>query len=132
MSHFGNARLFYECKIIGSGQSDPSEIDKPYRKMLTAMDKSNYYYGLALKNAATNEQRAKIQYLLAKCERNEWYTHQYTDLDQSLDRYDNKGPDFIAWKGFQELKNYSKTQYYKEVLKECGYFSTFIKHQAEP
>jgi hypothetical protein len=87
------------------------------------------YYNLALNAARTDEQRAKCQYLLAKCQRNEWYNRNMF-LNKNYVEYDYNGPDFTAWDGFKALKQYPNTQYYSEVLKECGYFRTYI-HQSK-
>ncbi len=125
ISHFGNGRFFYESKILGSDQSDPSYIDSVFRKMLTGMNVATKYYTLSLQNAATDEQKAKCQYMLAKCQRNQWYfINIYSKGDSPYGRTENL-PDFIAWDGFKALKQYSNTQYYKDVIKECGYFKTY-------
>ena len=123
MSHFGNARVFYESAVIGAGQYDPYSIDTAFRKMLTATNKCTQYYTMALNNAATDEQRAKCQYLLAKCQRNQWYNeHVYNKRDGYTEE---TLVDFNALDGFRALQQYSNTQYYKDVIKECGYFKTY-------
>jgi hypothetical protein len=122
-TEFGNARVFYECKILGADHSTPGSIDTAFRTPLTGMASALKYYALALGAAQTNEQRAKCQYLLAKCQRNEWYNKNVF----SKDEYDYNGPAFIAFDGFIALKQYPNTNYYKEVLKECGYFRTYIQ-----
>ena len=122
MSQYGNARTFYECKIIGSGHSDASYIDSAFRQLLTGMKISAGYYTQALNAASNDEQKAKCQYMLAKCERNEWY-----NFTPSADGH---GPDFLDWKGFATLRSYSSTQYYKDVIRECGYFKTYIRKRA--
>jgi hypothetical protein len=128
LSHYGNARAFYECKILGSGQSDPFIIDSVFRPMLTDMKLATKYYTQALNAAQTGEQKAKCQYMLAKCQRNEWYNHTiYTDQKNQYGSNDTHRPDFIAWDGFKALNQYSNTQYYKDLIKECGYFRTYIK-----
>jgi hypothetical protein len=58
--------------------------------------------------------------MLAKCERNQWYNDEPTDHDYWKNA-------FKAWNGFKTLKQqYANTQFYKEVIKECGYFRTYI------
>ena len=118
MSHYGNARAFYESAVIGSGHSSADYIDSAFRNMLTSMTIAVKCYQQALKAAVGDEQKAKCQYMLAKCERNEWYNSTAGKDNQQL-------PDFLEWKGFTALRQYSSTQYYKEVLKECGYFNTY-------
>lgn len=117
MSYYGNARVFYECKIIGAD----GMMDSVFYPMLFSNASSIKYYSAALKAATTDEQKAKCQYLLAKCQRNEWYNKMPGEM--------RNGVDFKAWDGFAALKQYQSTQYYKEVLKECGYFKTYVnKH----
>ncbi|MEP6749106.1 MAG: hypothetical protein ABJB86_15340 [Bacteroidota bacterium] len=124
ITHFGNARIFYECKIVGESHSDPYFIDSLFRKMLTGTVIATKYYTLALKNTATDEQRAKCQYMLAKCERNQWYNvHVYNKTDGYTEE---KLVDYSALDGFKILKQYAATQYYKDVIKECGYFRTYV------
>ncbi len=124
ITHFGNARFFYENKIIGEGVSSPYYIDSVFRRMLTSMRMATKYYTLALQNAANDEQKAKCQYMLAKCQRNLWYNENiYADEDK---KYSEDGMiNLKALNGFKALKQYANTQYYKEVLKECGYFNTY-------
>ncbi len=124
ITHFGNARAFYECKVIGSDMAEPSSIDTTFRTRLLNMNTAVKYYTMALGAAKTDEQRAKCQYLLAKCQRNAWYAK---NVFSKEDYRDYEGPAFMAWDGFQALKQYSGTNYYKEVLHECGYFRTYVQ-----
>jgi len=122
ITYYGNARTFYECKIYGEGGL--WSMDSAFETALTNMKTAIKYYSLALKAAQNDEQRAKAQYLLAKCQRNEWYNANAHLRDPWLDKNGAK-PDFIAWDGFKALKQYANTKYYNEVLKECGYFKTY-------
>jgi hypothetical protein len=124
ISHYGNGRVFYEGEVLGSGQYSPYAIDKTFMGMLTNNALSVKYYQIALKNATDNEQKAKCQYFMAKCQRNEWYNQTiYNNLENEYS-YDESKPDFIEWQGFKELKKYADTKYFQQVLKECGYFAT--------
>ena len=124
ISHYGNSRVFYENSILGEYQSSPFYIDSIYRPMLIKMDRSVKYYQMALLAAKTDEQKAKAIYLLAKCERNEWYnTHLYYKTEDY-----SSGEDMVDIKAitqFKALQSYSNTSYYKEVIKECGYFRMY-------
>jgi hypothetical protein len=122
-THFGNARAFYEGEILGSGAGTPETIDSAFRAPLTDMSSAIKYYTLAAGAARTDEQRAKCQYLLAKCQRNQWYMHCFNSF---YGYEENTGPAFIAFDGFKGLKQYPNTNYYKEVIRECGYFKTYI------
>ena len=92
--------------------------------MLTGTAFATKYYTLALKNTVTDEQRAKCQYMLAKCQRNQWYNE---NVYNKSDGYtEEKLIDYNALDGFKILKQYAATQYYKDVIKECGYFKTYV------
>ena len=85
------------------------------------------YYQKALAFAKTSEQKAKCHYMIAKCERNEYYNNYYIQGNVKMSPWPSSEINFIAWEGFKTLKSkYSKTQYYQEVIKECGYFKTYV------
>lgn len=122
-SYFGNGRFFYSNSIIGEyGNS----IGNEHAKMLYGMENVSKYYKIAQNVAADNEQKAKMAYMLAKVERNNFYTTNYFTRAEGYWGY-HDGADFKAWQGFVDLKNqYSDTKYYQEVIAECGYFRTYI------
>jgi hypothetical protein len=114
ITYYGNARTFYECKVDGSNASYNMEL-------------ATKYYTLALNGAKTDEQKAKCHFMLAKCERNIYYNEKiFSNKDYQYGERSNL-PDFLAWEGFVSLKQYANTQFYKEVIKECGYFRTYTK-----
>lgn len=127
ITHFGNGRLFHEGNITGSG-STPDFFSDPIRDMITNCSLAKAYYQKAFASAKNNEQKAKTQYMIAKCERNDYYNKKYYSLNiSSWDIQDDK-INFIAWQGFKNIKaNYSKTKYYKEIINECGYFRTYVR-----
>lgn len=127
ISHFGNARTFYEKNIVGYGSS-PSYFREPMKRMILDCSVSKSYYRKALAAATTKEQKAKCEYLLAKCERNDFYNNRYYFQNKMYwDFYDDK-INFKAWNGFQKLQNeYSDTKYYQDVIRECGYFNTYVE-----
>lgn len=116
MTYYGSSRKFYECSIIGAYSSSPENIENSFLNKLLDMTTARKYYYIALSGAKTPEQKAKCLYMLAKCERNDWYTS---------GQGPKPGKDFIAWKQFLALKAYAQTNYYKEIIKECGYFRTY-------
>lgn len=127
ISHFGNARRFYEGKIIGSGSS-PYEFNDSDQAMITNCFLAQAYYSQALANAKTKEEKAKCHYMLAKCERNQYYNKKYYAVNHWWEVADDK-INFLAWNGFKALeKDFSDTKYYQEVLAECGYFKTFVEN----
>jgi hypothetical protein len=119
ITYFGNARHFYEGKINGYGMDTYSRGDCSIARL---------YYQKALAAAKTDEQKAKCHYMLAKCERNEYYSKKYeNDTYQWTWGNDEDKINFLAWNGFKELKNnYANTKFYQEVLQECGYFNTYV------
>lgn len=125
LTHFGNGRTFYEINIVGYG-SNPYSFRDPMKKMITNCDVPKMYYQKAFEAATTKEQKAKCVYMLAKCERNEYYNSKYNNLKNWWDKEDDK-IDFIAWNNFKILKkDYADTKYYQDVIAECGYFSTYV------
>lgn len=123
MNFYGNARCFYEGAIIGYGMSYPEAIDFHFRQWLTDNKIAVKYYSLALQHANNNEQRAKCYFMLAKCERNQWYNKTYYSFEDNQYRYkEYNGPDFIEWNSFKELKKLSQTAFYRDAIRECGYF----------
>lgn len=124
ISYYGNARDFYVSSIPGAYQYSSNAVDSSFKDFLLGMNAAKACYQKALAASITNEQKAKLYYLLAKCERNEWYTsHVFTDDYY----YGSNMVDLEAISNFKILKQYSDTKYYQEVIKECGYFREFIK-----
>ncbi|MBW4359172.1 hypothetical protein [Flavobacterium taihuense] len=127
ITHFGNGRLFYEGNIAGEG-STPDFFRDPIRDMITNCSLAKTYYEKAFMATKNNEQKAKCQYMIAKCERNDFYNKKYYSLNLSTWDIQDDQINFIAWQGFKNLKaNYSKTKYYQEIINECGYFKTYAR-----
>jgi hypothetical protein len=127
ITHYGNARAFYEGKVIGEWHYSPFSIDSVFRGLLTDMKMATKYYTLALNAAKTNEQKAKCHFMLAKCERNQWYNE--TIFKNNSSQWGDRStlPDFLPWNGFKSLQQYSNTQFYKEAIKECSYFREYTQ-----
>ncbi|MEN2415757.1 hypothetical protein [Flavobacterium mesophilum] len=125
ISHFGNGRTFYENNIVGYGSS-PYSFRNTMKEMITNNSVSKMYYQKAFEAAANKEQKAKCLYLISKCERNDYYNKKYNNINSYWEIQDDK-INFIAWNSFKTLrKEYSDTQYYKDVIAECGYFNTYV------
>ncbi|PAM92604.1 hypothetical protein B4N84_22380 [Flavobacterium sp. IR1] len=125
ITHFGNGRTFYEISIVGYGSS-PYSFRDTMKKMITNCDLPKMYYQKALQAATTKEQKAKCTYMIAKCERNEYYNKKYSAVDNWWQIQDDK-VNFVAWNAFKTLKNeYADTKYYQDVIAECGFFNTYI------
>ncbi|GGF28208.1 hypothetical protein [Echinicola rosea] len=128
ITHYGNVRA-YQSDIIGYSYS-PYGFSPTQRRMITDCSTAKMYYQKAFDAATTREQKAKCTYMMAKCERNAYY------YEKNYSKYANEWSeedddvDFIAWEGFQKLHNeYSDTQYYQEVIEECGYFRTYVERE---
>lgn len=122
ISYFGNGRFFYYNNIINEyGNS----ISNEHSKMLYSMENARKYYNLAKNAAENNEQKAKISYLLAKTQRNDFYYTRYFSTTTYWGY--PEGPVIQKWQGFIDLKNnYSDTKYYQDVIAECGYFRKYL------
>lgn len=124
LSYFGNARLYYEGTILSCCHSNPNMLPTFFKAQALDMKWVKYYYTMALQAAQTPEQKAKVTYLLLKVERNEVYQKWF------------QSPSYDPWEfaeipklSFQNLNPYKNTAFYKEVIKECGYFRNYLsKH----
>lgn len=128
ITHFGNGRVFYEASVIMGSGSSPIYFRSGSMRFIIDCSVAESYYRIAHAHAHTKEQKAKSAYMLAKCERNKFYNNKYyyQNINPSYWSKDDN-IDFLAWKGFEVLKKeYSDTEYYKEVINECGYFRTYV------
>ncbi len=132
ITHYGNSRMFYECKIIGFGHYSPFAIDKAFRNNIVNNAIAEKYYLLAKANTTDPEKQAKMTFMAAKCENNKIYNQRYYlnekgdpwEIEYSMEEH------FRIPKGkyYEELKNnYANTNYVKEVIGECGYFKSYMK-----
>ena len=123
ITYFGNSREFYFNAIINNYGI---YIDPLYKSWLLNSTIANTYFNNALQVANNNEQKALCVYMMSKCERNTFYTERYYEDGFLRDSY-NQDTNYLAWNGFVKLKNeYSHTSFYKQVIKECGYFKSYI------
>jgi hypothetical protein len=105
MSFYGNSRFMYATEDYHFKASP----------LISDQSKAKEYYKKAFDLSTDREFKAKAAFMSAKVELNEYYL---------------KNPDketFQSGQWFRTLKDsLSDTRYYKEVLKECGYFQTFV------
>lgn len=121
MTYFGNGRLIYETTI-----NNPYGVTFfEYREYhpIDALDKiydcreAEKYYKEALNSSTDDEFKAKCAFMAAKCEQNSFLISKPGDF----------AGDFQSGEFFRILKSdYADTKYYKEIIKECGYFSTYV------
>jgi len=129
ITHYGNARTFYQTEITGSNATSSLDISPVFRVQFTSSKIAEKYYLMARNFAKTPEQKAKCTFMAAKCERNGIYNKVF-EQDTAANKYYwsfdfDKIPTWGAH--FAELRaKYSHTEYYKEVLRECGYFNTYL------
>jgi hypothetical protein len=129
ITYYGNARLFYESDIVATGATSRYYYEGEERMddKLTSMRIAIKYYELARKNATTDEQRARCTFMLSKCALNEIYNDpDFKGADKFADIKASQPVIDAYYKYFAELKDkYNTTAYYKEALKECGYFRDY-------
>lgn len=119
MTYFGNAHHVFSSALIdlnvGYFYFDADEIAKyyPYLDCRKAME----YYQKAMNASSNNEFKAKCCFMAAKCEQNQFFISSEFNYDNSI----------RSGVFFRQLKtDYSKTKYYQEIIKECGYFRKFL------
>ncbi len=119
MTYFGSCRGYFSDigdQYVHVWFGPYSEQDYSIPNVLDCKMAEDYYVK-AMNLTKNAELKAKCCFRAAKCEHNYFYLNIPKDF---------KG-DFIAGKYFAMLKtDYSKTQYYKEIIKECGYFRTYL------
>lgn len=120
MTYYGNSRMLYASIVFEDLNLSMREYDgipeqdsinlAPYLDCREA----SKYYKLAERFSKDKEFKAKCVWMQAKCEHNLW-----------LEMGKSEG-NFQAGINFKLLKEkFSKTAYYNEIIKECGYFCTF-------
>jgi len=115
MSYYGNARMVKECYNFTnidyySYEVTPKNATKNCELALS-------YYQKALGYTTNKEFAAKCTWMSAKCELNNWY---------ESDAYASDKKVYIEGEFFHLMKEkYSTTNYYAEVINECGYFCSF-------
>jgi hypothetical protein len=128
MTYFGNNRVLYDSKatameyeyfgypVHSERVANTGELVNPL-PVYDDCSKAEEYYNKAINASNNPELKAKCCFMAAKCEQNMFFLYKPVG---------HKG-DFKAGKYFAMLKaNYSKTQYYREIIKECGYFRTYL------
>jgi len=124
IGYFGNNRVFYDTKA--TNMSDAGFDYREYSPVLNKDTLPNYmssvtaesYYNKAIAASKDPEFKAMCCFMAAKCEQNAFFCH----------KLKNYTGDFKSGKYFSMLKtNYASTKYYQEIIKECGYFKTYLK-----
>ena len=119
-SFYGVSRQFYHNEIIGEWSALRLDNKENYAPLLD-MTAAKKYFRIALTMATTDEQRAEAAFLLGKAERNEYFAQlNYYDIPEKKRKWVDQ------WEGFHILAKYPNTQYYKEAIKECGWFADVV------
>jgi hypothetical protein len=136
MSYFGNARALYQGPIRyysdvwwWDWEEEKGEEEKedwlgyyrPTRKSpFMYCDQGLEYYQKAMELSKDKEFRAKCCFMAAKAEQNAFF----------INKPAKYMGDFRAGNYFHLLKgSFHDTQYYQEVINECGYFNTFVNNK---
>ena len=127
ITFYGNARTFYQTKVMQAEGNTPFEISSAFRSMLLSNNLAEKYYQLAANAANTKEQKARCIFMAAKCERNESYNLSYHKPENANASYwDVEIEPVFFGKYFAVLKSqYQDTRFYEEALRECGYFKSY-------
>lgn len=129
MSFFGNGRMIYQTSIFYyTDDYDWSSAhtglrlwnglnEIPKRSAIVNCKKAEQYYVKAMELSVNKEFKAKCCFMASKAEQNIFFVNKPETY---------KG-DFKAGVYFKKLKNeYGSTQYYNEIINECGYFGTYV------
>lgn len=136
-TQFGNLHYYLHVEVFDKNDLMHPEylaMDRgPVFKSLdidfnTDMTWAAYYYKRAFELSKDREFKARMSFMLAKCEQNQYYIdHQdlyWTSWDDSCQ--EDKNTKYRV--NFKHLKkDFSDTKFYQEALKECSYFEHFTK-----
>ena len=133
MSYYGNSRLLqygpypfyimddeysrYERFESNSSENETTNETKEPREISIFNDcaEAMKWYEEARRITTDKKFSAKCAWMAAKCEHNKW-----------LEEYYDTKKDFVAGKYFKLLEtDYKETNYYNQIINECGYFCTF-------
>jgi len=128
LSSFGNSPMITRFYRATSGNSY-DEFDEEL------IQKAIKYYKNALENTKKSEFKAKITYMLAKCEYKNLIIKEKIELDYSnpddmkeMSEFNKYVKTYGYGKYFDKIKkDYKDTKYYKEVIKECGTYNYYQK-----
>jgi hypothetical protein len=118
ITYFGNGRAFYETPVKSNDVL--WEFSSSYTNFSDAIydcSKAGECYRKAMELSTDPEFKAKCCFMAAKCEQNQFFINKTKD----------NLVDFKSGEYFKLLKsNYSNTDYYQDIIRECGYFKIFL------
>lgn len=114
MSYYGNSRVVYETAF---GNFSPNFWGRDNKQLTLSNDLAEKAYLRAASLSSSKELQAKAYWGAAKAEQNRFYNNN--------PEYDGK--DIHPGVYYKKLKDgFSDTTYYQEIIKECGYFKTYL------
>ena len=115
MSYYGNARDFYGTAHSNFQDSTAVTLD---------MQLAEKYYKRAMELSADKELKAKACFMAAKTEQNRYFNAAAKNTSSSSEQPEPVHSPVY----FKLLKNsYANTRYYQEIIRECGYFRSYLK-----
>lgn len=128
ITHYGNARTFYESQLTDSYSSYAAGIPAPFRRMFLSGKIAEKYYLIAREATKSKEQKARCTFMASKCERNESYNSSYElPENQGKGSWSINTNEVYFGRYFAVLKQqYADTRFYQEALSECGYFNKYV------
>lgn len=128
ITEYGNTRAMYASNIAQYQPTEINEYDdnpRPVVINIFNMAHAKKYYSLAYKYETNRERKAELCWLLAKCELNDFYNGD-VEIPEKLKKLPKV--EFVLGPHSKEFAmNYKDTKYYKEALKQCGYFRKIAK-----
>lgn len=120
MTYFGNAHHVFNSPVLSlqvGYYSFEGGTESYYDKFFNC-NRALEYYQKAMSLSADKEFKAKCTFMSAKCEQNGYFT-------SAAFSYDNLIRSGVYFK--QLRTDYAQTKYYKEIIKECGYFRKYLE-----
>jgi len=113
MSYYGNGRAIYDNAHTNLGPRE--KIPDRNSELPLNMDLAEKYYMQAFNQSSNKEFKAKALFMAAKTEQNRYYSTRNSPSDPQPQKY------------FGMLRaSYSDTQYYQEIIRECGTFKAYV------
>lgn len=108
ITFYGNLRDFYQTKTDNYSNDN---------SLVRSMDRAEFYYRKVLELTSNSELAARATFMLAKAEQNRYFNGMTA----------GDSPFFAGGIFFGSLKeSFADTQYYKEVIQECGTFRRYL------
>ena len=123
ITNFGNAWMATDQGLVTESVHDYERYSLDTDSFFSC-ERAGYYYKLAGDLSRDREYAAKSYFMAAKCEQNKYY------LSSDYEEGNANGRKGKYRTFFHKIKSeYSNTQYYKQAIKECGYFKYFVEQE---